>query len=469
MSETRIDSWGVHAIWDGLRQVKLLAPFFKLARLLEVDRAIYYGIVLRSWTFLAGPATIILITMYFSPETQGFYYTFTNLLYLKILVDLGLSTVIVQFTSHEWANLDFDAQGRIIGDPQSLSRLVSLGRLSFLWYGVGGFIVALGLGISGYFFLASQANPGVIWVGPWILLCALTGINFWFAPIWAMLQGCNKVAEINAFNWHVGIYVSLATWAAIIFQASLWTSSVFYLVNIIGGILFLYHKYPKFLQNFLQIPAVGIDWKQDVLPMQWRIAVSWLVGGYLTYSLFTPIAFHYHGPVVAGKVGMSMNIITVVASIVGLWGEVKAPRFGILISKKLYGQLDKELYKILSITVLIACVSGIALWVGVLLLNKYQPIYAQRLMPPLAMGIFIMARMIHTSSTPLSIYLRAHKKEPLLLFSVIFGVLVGLSTLIMGKLYASIGMAVGYLIVSIIMTPYLIQIWLRCRKQWHQG
>ena len=64
-------------------------------------------------------------------------------------------------------------------------------------------------------------------------------------------------------------------------------------------------------------------------------------------------------------------------------------------------------------------------------------------------------------------YLRAHKREPLLVVSVLLGVLVGLSTWLLGKHYSALGMAAGYLAIYAMIVPVEVFIWRRCRVKWH--
>ena len=74
--------------------------------------------------------TLLVIASYFSPELQGYYYTFNSVLTLQVFVTLGLSAVIVQFAAHEWSKLDLGKRGEIVGDSVALSRLMSLGQIS---------------------------------------------------------------------------------------------------------------------------------------------------------------------------------------------------------------------------------------------------------------------------------------------------------------------------------------------------
>ena len=133
-------------------------PWLRLARKFAVDRAVLFALLLRIWTILSGPVTVLLIATKFSPEVQGFYYTFATILALQVFVELGLGVVITQFASHEWAKLRLDEAGNIVGDDHSLSRLVSIARLALKWYGLASIIVAIGLGIGGHLFFSSSGT-----------------------------------------------------------------------------------------------------------------------------------------------------------------------------------------------------------------------------------------------------------------------------------------------------------------------
>jgi len=99
----------------------------QLLLLLEIDRAVFYVLLLRGWQFLAGPVTALFVASFFSPELQGYFYTFASLLALQSFLELGFHVVILNVASHEWAKLHIADDGRIAGDAEAHSRLVSLG------------------------------------------------------------------------------------------------------------------------------------------------------------------------------------------------------------------------------------------------------------------------------------------------------------------------------------------------------
>ena len=54
----------------------------RLRTRVEVNRAVFYAVAARSWQFVAGPVTMLLIAIYFTRELQGDDYTFWSLLAL---------------------------------------------------------------------------------------------------------------------------------------------------------------------------------------------------------------------------------------------------------------------------------------------------------------------------------------------------------------------------------------------------
>jgi O-antigen/teichoic acid export membrane protein len=67
----------------------------------------------------------------------------------------------------------------------------------------------------------------------------------------------------------------------------------------------------------------------------------------------------------------------------------------------------------------------------------------------------------------MSVYLRAHKKEPLVALSLISGALTAIAVVILGKHYSADGVALGYLIVMATVTPFVALIWRQRRAEWH--
>ncbi len=440
----------------------------RLLHKVEIDRAVFFGIVARVWSVIAGPLTALLITIKFTPEYQGYYYTFASLLAMQIFVELGLGTVIIQFASHEWSKLRIAEDGSVSGDNRSLSRLSSLANITVKWYLVGGIIVAFGLGFGGYSFFLHSRSFSVSWSWQWFTLCFLTGITICLIPVWSLLEGCNQVSALYTYRFIQGIVSSLAIWIAILTGAKLWSASISVAAAILCGVIFIKYKYLKFIKSllFAKFSDSHIDWRKEIFPMQWRIALSWM-SGYFVFSFFTPVLFRYQGPVIAGQFGMTWSVVGAIGGIAGSWLSPKVPQFGMLIARKEYQKLDLLFRRTTKIFIFIALSLSVVVWLLIYLLNLAGHPISQRILSPMAAGIFLTAQVISTLSLPLAAYLRAHKKEPLLWLSILSGILTGMCTFILGKRYGVLGIAVSYLAVNLLVTPFVAVIWYYCRKQWH--
>jgi O-antigen/teichoic acid export membrane protein len=451
-----------------MQTMKLIGKTRRLLAVAGIDRAVVYGILSVARGIVSGPITVLLVAAYFTPELQGFYYTFASLLALQVFVDLGLGTVIIQFASHEWAHLGFDEQGRVVGSSEAISRLVSLWQVALRWYTVAGVIVGLGLGVAGYVFFSQAPNANIHWVAPWFGLCLMTGISLCMVPVWSLLEGCNQVSQVYGFKLGQGILVSVVTWVAIATRSGLWTPAIATTAGLVWSILFLRRRYWPFIKQ-LFVPASGplVSWKFELWPMQWKIALSWM-SGYLSFSLFTPMLFRYSGAVVAGQMGMTWSLVSILTGISSTWSMSKAPRFGVLVARKDYKELDSLFYRLSIASFLIAACSAAAIWGGVYFLYAFKYPIAQRFLPPLPTGIFLAATVLLQVSYPQAFYLRAHKQEPFLWLSITAGMLIALSNWLLGRFFSATGMAVGYLaVVALVSLPVGTLIWYRRRLEWH--
>jgi O-antigen/teichoic acid export membrane protein len=461
--------------------LQMRLPFIKTARLCgchsaieaimhwaTIDRPVIFGFLTHTWRLLAGLVTLVFIAKYLTPEVQGYYFTFGSILLLQVFVELGLGRVIIQFASHEWADLCLTSDGRIAGQQSALSRLASLFRFSFRWYSVAGAIVAFGVGTVGYLFFGRTPHEGVVWVRPWFLLSVLSGVSMCLSSFWFVLEGCNQLRQVYFYKLIWGIVLSLSMWAAMFFGANLWIAPISLAAGIVWGLAYLLIRYRRLLGQLMWFPVTStLDWKGQIWPMQWRIALSW-ISGYFCFVLFTPVAFHYHGPVEAGRVGMTLKLVSAVSMVATAIITPKGPRFGILIAKREYRSLDHLFWRVLTTSSIVVCIGSLLTILLVGALYSYNHPFALRMLSPLPTGLFLLASVLMAISSVQSTYLRAHRREPFFFMSVASAVLVGLSTWFLGSRYGSTAMAAGYLaVVALFGIPCGTFVWYRCRSTWH--
>jgi O-antigen/teichoic acid export membrane protein len=441
----------------------------RLLRVLGVDRAVGYAVLGNLTVLILGPVTVLLIAWRFSPELQGYYYTFGSLVALQALFDMGLGQAIIQFASHDWSALSLDDSGWVVGDEAARSRLLSLGRMSFKWYGWASIMLFFGLGPAGYAFFSRGPAASVSWTGPWIALCVGVAAGFTLLPIFSLLQGCNQVPQFWFYRWIQQIVNGLSLWAAILFGAGLWTLPVASAVGLLWSAFFLLRRYPYFVRFFLSVPSgTSIRWRTEVWPVQWRIAISW-IGAYLTTALFVPILFRLSGPVVAGQMGMTVTLAMVLMAVSSTWVVTKGPRFGVLIALGEYQELDRLFRKSFVASLAVSCLGAVAIGLGIFLLHRLHHPLSARILPPLAAYLLLMGAVLNSATLGMSVYLRAHKQEPLATVFLVTALVVLTLALTLGERFGAFGVTAGYLgTLALIQLPLSIMVFRRRKVEWHR-
>lgn len=453
------------AIYERMPLAAKIKSFFLR---LEVNSAVFFSLLSKGWGMLAGAITMLLIIAKFNPELQGYYYTFSSILALQVFAELGFGTVIIQFASHEWAKLHLDEKGYIDGDATALTRLISLSRLAFKWYLAAGLILTLVLGIGGYFFFNSSSGTSIDWKLPWLSLSLLTGISFFLIPVWSLLEGCNQVSNVYKFRFIQSLFGNIAIWIAIMSGAKLWVPVISSAVISVAAIAFFIFKYRNFLKTLapLSSEGPGIKWHSEILPMQWKIALSW-GSGYFMAALFTPVLFKYYGPVTAGQMGLTLSLISIVGYISSSWVIPRVPTFGMLINNKEFGKLDKMFWKITRMVFLMSTAAAIIIFAAVYTLYAAGYPLSGRILSPLPLALLLLATVTNGMCLPMGYYLIAHKKMPILSVSIMAGILTCITTLTLGKYYSATGIAAGYALVMFIALFWTAAIMKKCKRIWH--
>ncbi|MBP89488.1 MAG: hypothetical protein CMJ64_22725 [Planctomycetaceae bacterium] len=437
----------------------------RLSRLLGIDRAVFYTVALRAWQFTAGPVTALLIAGFFHPDIQGYYYLFASLLAAQSFLELGFHVVILNAASHEWAKLDLDPQSQITGDADAHSRLISLGRLVFLWYAIVALLFVIGVGLGGYSFLVAKSVEGVDWTTPWIALVCLTALSLWSLPFHALLEGCNQVATINRFRLWQAITGNLVVWLCVPLGAGLWTTVAVAIVKVVWEAYLLLIAYRPFFKPFLRPPTgPHIEWRNDLWPLQWRLAVQGAFS-YFAFWLFTPM-MSVHGLAVAGQMGMTWTVLTAIQAAGLAWVQTRAPRFGMLIAEGRYEELDQLFRRLTILSLAIVTTVAAAFWGVVYGLHALPHPLAERVLAPDALAVFTLAIILYHVPHCQAFYIRAHKREMLLFAGVASSIMIGLSVWWLGGRFGPIGAGAGYLaVIGLFVLPYQTLIWRRCRAE----
>lgn len=378
----------------------------------EVDRAVVWAAMSRLWTLISGPLSILLVIRCLTPEEQGYYYTAFSLLGIKIVLDLGLCTVVTQLASHEWSRLSLADSGVLCGDPVARERIGRLCYLVVSWFAVGSLLLVVVLSAGGLWFFSRRLDGVGSWRWAWVLLVVGTGLQLLTVPVRALLEGCNQVARMQKMNFGEQFWSKLVLFGTLLAGAGIWSATFSTLMAAGWDWGWLCKHYRNFLFS-LPLRSKGVlDWRREILPLQWRLGVSWLAT-YCLGWLFTPVVFYFCGSVAAGQWGITQNLVKLVGSLAMVIMGVKLPNYGTLVAVGKFAELEARFLRgtILSMGLLFAGMGAAGL--GIACLEYFLPRFSERF---LALGpsiLLIVAEIFLASVVPCTVYLRAFKREPL--------------------------------------------------------
>jgi hypothetical protein len=418
-----------------------------------VNRAIGFGLLTRFWSALAGPMTMLLITFSLSKVEQGYYFTFASLLALQVFFELGLVTVIAQFISHEFVSLSWGRQGEIIGTEDKKNRVLNILGNSLKWYSVCTVLLIVTLSFAGYLFFKNESNSNISWKLPWFLAVLGVGINLLIIPFYAVISGSGDVASVNFRELVGGVLGSLIGWSVLYFGGGLYAVPAVTFGTIIVGVIYLIKSKPILVRKAISFALTNkvisnpISWRHEIWPMQWKIALSW-ISGYFIFQLFTPVLFKFHGPIIAGQMGMTLAAINAIQSLCLIWPASKMPEFGKLIALKNWKILDSLFNKTLKQSLQVCFILSILFLIALTLLKTYSHL-GDRFLSIWEICIFTLAIFCNLLIGSWAMYMRAHRQEPMMFLSIIGALLLGGSTIVLGYYFASFGIIVGYVLINI--------------------
>lgn len=434
-----------------------------------VDRAIAFTLLGRGWSMISGLISIFFIVRYLSPTEQGFYYTFISIVGMQVMLEFGMSYVVLQFSSHEMARLAWTSRGTLEGDRNAKSRLRSLCVIAFKWVGVAAILIAVVLLPAGWlFFSINHYDANVSWHLPWILLMISSIFSILMGPLFALFEGCGRMAEFARVRLYQAIVGNLLAWFTLVFGGGLLAIPFMNMAMLAVAMVALLQKRLFFKELFMDnFPESSINWKTEIWPFQWKIALGGL-GGYFIFKLFTPVLFIYQGPVEAGQLGLSLSIAGSVLAISAAWMSTKVPRFGTLIATEKFHELDRLFFHTLKISFVLVVFLGVCVSLGNLVIHLYRLDVSTRILSP-QLFLFLMATtVLNYVFNAQTTYLRSHKQEPFLMLSLLSGMLAAIASVTLAKYFGTSGIVGAYFAVGLVEVVWGTWIFQNKRILWHK-
>jgi hypothetical protein len=391
--------------------------------LLGVDFHVATTLLMRGWTIIAGGVMVLAIPATLSPQQQGYYFTFASLLGLQVFFELGLNQVLTQITSKEMA---LRTPGAGVDEDVHLGRIRSTILMLRKWYTVAAVLFFVSALLAGAVLFQREGSlPAAEWVGPWLGLAAFTAVNLYFSPMLAITEGCGQVGQVARLRLRQSMVGFGCTWIGLYAGIGLWAIPLNAFVAIIWTSRWLQgkdHVLRMFGDTRQGKKSQSIDWRREVFPFQWRIAVSWM-SGYLMYQMFTPLVFVHLGAATAGQLGLTIAIFTAIQSMGVSWFNARIPAMTRCISQGKRQELN-ALFRATFVRATGLTLAGcVAVLLAVMAMHGLHLQHASRLTALSTMFAVAVGTVTNTAVYGAATYMRAHGKEPMLPVSVTAAVL----------------------------------------------
>lgn len=446
----------------------------KIAQQVGIDKAIFFTSSARIAQGLGGIVSVLFVARFLTGIEQGFYFTFASILAIQVFFELGLNGIITQYVAHEASHLVLNGD-KYEGEDKYLSRMASLLHFCFKWYGVLAGALFVILGVTGFVFFSHfyKAEAPVNWLLPWLLLTAGTTLYFLLSPFIAFIEGLGKVKEVAKIRFLQQVITMFVTWSGLFLGLKLYVGGV---STLIGISILTYFILSKFLPIFRNIYStkltVRVSYRGEIFPFQWKIALSW-ISGYFIFQLFNPVLFATDGAIVAGQMGMTLAILNGIQALSNSWFSTKIPLYSGLIAQKEFLRLDVIFNRTLKQSVLISGLSLITMLIIIIIIRQFSlsiggVALEERFLEYVPLVFMMIPVFTNQVVFSWATYLRCHKQEPFLSYSIVTAVLCGLSTILMGKFFGVLGITGGYALITLTLFYWANRIFKTKKYEWHR-
>jgi O-antigen/teichoic acid export membrane protein len=399
----------------------------------------------RLWTVFSGLVVLISVPLNLSSSEQGYYFLFVSILALQVFFELGLNQALIQFVTHEYYK-----------NLEKLKVTIQFFKNIYKYIAI---MYVVSLVVGGLIFFKNDAfffekNYYLIY----LILILLNGFNIYQNINLCFHDSCNRMEHsyrhrliqslIGNILLIVMLYCGMGLWSFIalplssVFLSSIWLRKNKLTYDVEGPIKVNYKKIAK-----------------EILPFQWRIAVSW-ISGYLVFQLFVPMTYKQYGAIEAGKLGLTMAAFNAMLSVVMGITSAKNPDIIKNIVQGDKKKLMKILIKLISITGLLVLIFSIIIITIIFYGQENNINFIKRFLDPKITLIIGIITVINSVIFNLASFMRAHREEPMMLQSLTMGILTaidiyfcmekGILTVLVVYLIITIAIALPWTVINFI-------------------
>ena len=488
----------------------------RILHVLGIDQAVGFTLIGNIWNAVSGPVLLVLIVEYLTTAEMGVLFNYVDICCFQVLCELGIATVLQQLASRERAFLMIGPDGTLVGDAKAKARLAALFRFAVRWFIAvmlfSNFVLLpvgwLFFSFSGstfdkasqsLIFASDPALANVHWQLAWILSVVVTSLFGFGVSLFLFMAGCGDVVPTARMTALQGFLSTLSLAIFLVAGCRLFSHPFSGMVGLLVPLGWLALARRRMLFDLWKTGSGGshLSWRKEIWPFQWRIALSF-IATLLLVRLINPLTLWFHGARVSGQLGLSLYILLAIQLMGTSWVGTKVPLFGQLVAHKKWHDLDHQFRSVLiRSTAFIAALMGAFVvanalvytcWEGSLVQHWGEMIFGhdavaslskpngadglpqtQSLLDPISLACLALAVLAMHIVNTMASYLRAHRREPMLLSLVPLGVAVAGTLFVTARSFSTIQpMIMGYLACVLILGLGVGSwIFFTRRRAWH--
>jgi len=429
-------------------------------KLINMSDARNLVVMQRVWQGGSGVVTLLLLTHYLNPTMQGWYYGFLSLAALYVVFDHGLSQVLIQRAAHAIPAGNIKRHNSLTQKEQeTLEQLCAHSFRQYSKVALGFFTVIVLFGIH---FFGKAEIPVFSWQAPWIALTVATSLTLLVHPFLSIIEGGGQLKEVYKIRLIQSVTGSILCWFGLANGLHLWATVALPAAMVCVQLPWLWMKWRHLLRNVLKPPVKAFSWNNEVWPLEWRVALSF-ISTYLFTQILTLILFQSHGAELAGKMGLSLAIVNMIALLASSSLTANTPKLTQLATLKNWIDMDKTFIESVRFSIIVY-ISISAIVLSALYNSDFRHISDRMLSFP-TLTVLFFSILLSQFNNAIVIQLRSYQQEPLFWVSVMGSGMLMIVTYCVVPLYGAWGIVVSLLTIqSVVVLPISIFICFRNNK-----
>lgn len=165
---------------------------------------------------------------------------------------------------------------------------------------------------------------------------------------------------------------------------------------------------------------------------------------------------------------MSLSVAGSIGAVGLAWMSTKASPFGAMIARGETAALDALFFRTLWQSTTLVATAAAGLFLCFMIGTSIVPELALRMLPPWALVLLLLTTVMNHVVSCEALYMRAHKREPLLLQAIVVAIVVSTCTVYVARVWGTNGVTVGYFLFGgVLSIVWGTSIFMTKRRQWY--